>query len=74
MQSNLQIITVPDKYILKYKGGIAKWKVAGNNYTSTIHNPVDMFSKLKPNREIRLLADLVPCNHIMVKDHGHILN
>jgi hypothetical protein len=33
-----------------------------------------MFSKLKPNEEIRLLADLVPHNKIMVKDYRPIPN
>jgi hypothetical protein len=33
-----------------------------------------MFLKLKPNREIRLLADLVPYNKITVKDHETIAN
>jgi hypothetical protein len=33
-----------------------------------------MFLKLKTNREIRLLADLMPCNKITVKDHGPIPN
>jgi hypothetical protein len=33
-----------------------------------------MFSKLKSNGEIRLLADLVPCNKITVKDYEPIPN
>jgi hypothetical protein len=33
-----------------------------------------MFLKLKPNSEIRLLADLVPYNKIIVKDQGPIHN
>jgi hypothetical protein len=33
-----------------------------------------MFPKLMSNKEIRLLADLVPYNKIMVKDHVPIPN
>jgi hypothetical protein len=33
-----------------------------------------MFLKLKPNREIRLLADLVSCTKITLKEHGPISN
>jgi hypothetical protein len=33
-----------------------------------------MFSKLKTNREIRLLADLMACNKITVQDHRTISN
>jgi hypothetical protein len=33
-----------------------------------------MFLKLKSNREIRLLTDLVPYNKITVKDYGSIPN
>ena len=33
-----------------------------------------MFPKLKPNGEIRLLADLIPRNDITIKDHGGIPN
>jgi hypothetical protein len=33
-----------------------------------------MFPKLKPNAEIRLLADLMPCNKITVQDPGLISN
>jgi len=33
-----------------------------------------MFPKLKPNGEIRLLADLVPRNDITIKNHSTIPN
>jgi hypothetical protein len=72
--SNPWIFTVPDKYIPKYEEAIVKWKAAGIIYLSGNHNPINMFPKLKPNGEIRLLADLVPCNKITVKDHGPIPN
>jgi hypothetical protein len=52
---------------------MVKWKVADIIYPSTSHNPVNMFSKLKPNGEIRLLADLVPHNKIIVKDYRPFL-
>jgi hypothetical protein len=74
MDCNPQIFTVPDKYIPKYEEAITKWKVVDIIYPSTSHNPVNIFPKLKPNREIRLLADLVPCKKITVKDHEHIPN
>jgi hypothetical protein len=48
--------------------------VADIIYPSSSHNPVNMFLKLKPNREIRLLADFVPHNKTMVKDQGPIPN
>jgi hypothetical protein len=46
--------------------------VAKTIYPSASHNPVDTFPKLKPNSRIWLLAELVPCNKIMVKGHGPI--
>jgi hypothetical protein len=46
--------------------------VAGLIYSSTSHNPVNMFPKLKSNGEISLLVDLVPYNKITVKDYGPI--
>jgi hypothetical protein len=72
--SNLQTVTNPDKYIPKYKVPIAKWKAASIIDPSTSHPPVNMFFKPKPNGEIGLSADLVPCNKITVKDHETILN
>jgi hypothetical protein len=74
MDSNPWIFTVPKKYIPKYEEAIAKWKAAGIVYPSASHNPVNMFPKLKSNKEIRVLADLVPCNKITVKDHRPIPN
>jgi hypothetical protein len=65
---NLQIFTGPEKYIPKYEVAIAKWKAAGIIYPSPSHNPVNMFPKLKPNREIRPWANLVPHNKITIKD------
>jgi hypothetical protein len=72
--SNLPIFTVPDKYRPKYKERRAKWKAAGTIYPSASHNPVNTFPKLKPNGELRLLADLVPPIKITLKDHAHITN
>jgi hypothetical protein len=74
MDGNLQIFTVLGKYIPKYEESISQWKVAGILYPSASHNSVNMFLKLKPNREIRLLANLVPCRKIVVKDHRPIQN
>jgi hypothetical protein len=74
LDSNLRIFTVSDKYIPKYEEAIAKWKAVGIIDASTSHNPLNMFRKLKPNGEIRLLADHVPHNKIMVEDHEPILN
>jgi hypothetical protein len=74
MDSNLQIFTFPDKYILRYEEAIVKWNVAGIVYPSTSYNPINMFLNLKPNREIRLWADLAPHNKIMVKGHEPIPN
>jgi hypothetical protein len=48
--------------------------VVGIFYPSASHNPVNLFPQLKPNREIRLLVDLVPHNKIMAEDHGPIAN
>jgi hypothetical protein len=74
MDSNPRIFIVSDKYIPKYEEAIVKWKAAGIIYPSASHNPVNMFPKLMPNGEIRLLADSMPCNKIMVKNHGLIFN
>jgi hypothetical protein len=70
----LQIFTVLDKFILKYEEAIVKWKLVDIIYPSASQNPVNMFPKLKLNREIRLLVNLVPHNKITVKDHGPIPN
>jgi hypothetical protein len=67
--SNPKIYTVPDKLMHKYREAIEQWKAAGIIYPSEAHNPVNMFPKLKPNGEVRLLADLVARNKITVKDH-----
>jgi hypothetical protein len=51
-----------------------KWKAARIIYPGTSHRSINIFLKLMPNGEIRLLVDLVPHNQIMVEDHGDISN
>ena len=72
--SNPKIFSVPDRLMPKFRDAIDKWKDAGIIYPSEAHNPVNMFPKLKPNGEVRLLADLVARNKITIKDHGPIPN
>ena len=43
-------------------------------YISEANSPVNMFPKLKPNGEIRLLVDLIPRNKITIKDNSRISN
>jgi hypothetical protein len=58
----------------KYREAIEQWKAVGIIYPSEAHNSVNIFPNLKPNGEVRLLADLVARNKITVKDHGPIEN
>jgi hypothetical protein len=53
---------------------IANWKVGDIIYPSASRNPVNMFLKLITNGEIRLVADLVPCNKITVENYEPIAN
>jgi len=69
-----KMYSVPDKIIPAYRQIIDEWKAKGIIYSSEANNPVNVFPKLKPNGEIRLLADLVPRNAITVKDRGPIPN
>ena len=50
------------------------WKAKKIIYSYEANNPVKMFPKLKPNGEIRLLADLVPRNDITIKNDSTIPN
>jgi hypothetical protein len=47
IDSDPQIFTVPDRYILKYEEVIAKWKVAGISHPGSSQNPVNMVLKQK---------------------------
>jgi hypothetical protein len=68
MDSNLQIITVLDKYLAKYQETIVKWDVAEIIYPSASHKPINLFPKVRTNLEIRRLGMLVPDKEITVKD------
>ena len=66
------MFTVQDKTLLAYRQIIEDWKAKQLIYPCGANNPVNMFPKLKPNGEIRLLADLVPRNDITKKKDSTI--
>jgi len=66
--------TVLDKILPAYRQIIADWKAKHIIYPCEANNPVNMFPKLKPNGEIRLLADLVLRNNITIKNDSTIPN
>ena len=68
------MFTVPDKILPAYRQIIEDWKAKQIIYPCEANNPVNMFPKLKPNGEIRLLADLVPRNDITKKNDSTIPN
>ena len=68
------MFTVPDKILPGYSQIIEDWKAKQIIYPCEANNPVNMFSKLKPNGEIRLLADLVLKNDITIKNDSTIPN
>jgi len=69
-----KMFIVPDKILTAYRQIIVEWKAKNIMYPCEANNPVNMFPKLKPNGEIRLLADLVPRNDITIKSNSTILN
>ena len=68
------MFTVPDKILPAYRQIIEDWKAKQIIYPCEVNNPVNMFPKLKPNGEIRLVADLVPRNDITKKNDSTIPN
>ena len=66
-----KMFTVPDKILPAYRQIIKDWKAKQIIYPGKANNPVNMFPKLKPNGEIRFLADLVPRNDITKKKRQH---
>ena len=69
-----KMFTVPDKILPAYRQIIEDWKEKKIIYSCEANNPVNMFPKLKPNGEIRLLADVVPRNDITIKNDSTIPN
>ena len=69
-----KMFTVPDKILPAYRQIIEDWKAKQIIYPREANNPVNMFPKLQPNGEIRLLADLVPRNDITKKNDCTIPN
>ena len=69
-----KMFTVPDKILPAYRQIMEDWKEKKIIYSCEANNPVNMFPKLKPNGEIRLLADLVPRNDIIIKNESTIPN
>ena len=69
-----KMFSVPDKILPAYRQIIEDWKQKKIIYPCEANNPVNMFPKLKPNGEIRLLADLVPRNDITIKNDSTIPN
>ena len=69
-----KMFTVPDKILPVYRQIIENWKTKQIINPCEANNPLNMFPKLKPNGEIRLLADLVPRNDITKKNDSTIAN
>ena len=59
-----KMFTFPDIILPAYRKVIEDWKAKPIFHPCKANNPVNMFPKLKPNGDIRLLADLVPTNDI----------
>ena len=74
MAPSPQMFMVSDKILPAYRQIIEDWKVKNIIYPCEANNPVNKFPKLKPNGEIRLLADLVPWNDITIKKDTTIPN
>ena len=72
--SSPKMFTVLDKILPAYRQIIKDWKQKKIIYSCEASNPVNMFPKLKPNGEIRLLAYLVPRNDITIKNDTTISN
>ena len=69
-----KMFTVQDKFLPAYRHIIEDWKTRQIIYPWKANYPVIMFPELKPNGEIRLLAELVPRNDITRKTDSTILN
>ena len=69
-----KMFTVPDKILPAYSQIIDDWKAKQIIYLCEANTPVNMFLKLKPNGQIRLLADLAPRNDITKKKDSTIPN
>ena len=69
-----KMFTVPDKILPAYRQIIENWKANQIIYQCEANEPVNMFPKLKPNGEIKLLADLVPRKDISKKNDCAIAN
>jgi len=69
-----KMFTVPDKILSSYRQIIEDWTAKNIIYPCEANNPVNMFPKLKPNGEIRHLADLVPRNNITIKNDSTFPN
>ena len=68
------MLPVLDKILPAYRQIIEDWKAKQIIYSIEANNPVNIFPKLKPSGEIRLLADLVPRNNITKKNDRTIPN
>jgi len=66
--------TVPDKILPAYRQIMDNWKAKNIIYPGEANYPVKMFPKVKPNGEIRLLADLVARKDITIKNDRTIPN
>ena len=71
---SLKMFTVTEKILPPYRQIIEDWKAKQIIYLCKANNPVNMFPKLKPNGEIRLLSDLVPRNDVTKKNDSTIPN
>ena len=69
-----KMFTVSDKILPAYRQIIEDRRAKQMIYPSEANNSVNMFPKLKPNGETRLLADLVPRNDITKKNDSTIPN
>ena len=69
-----EMFAVPDKVLPAYRQNIEDWEAKQIIYPFEANNPVNMFPKLKPNGEIRLLAELRPRNDITKKNDSTIPN
>jgi len=72
MPSSPKMFTVPDSILPAYRQIIKDWKAKNIIYPCEANNSINMFPKLNPNGEIRLLADLLPRNDITIKNDGTI--
>jgi len=64
----------PDKILPAYRQIIEDWKGQNMIYPCEANNPLYMFHRLKPNGEMRLLADIVLRGCITIKNDSPISN